>query len=159
MARDDMLTAVLIASAIMIPMQFVSSSYSDRHGRRGIFMLGAVLSGLWAFAIFPLVDTGNFLLIVLAISGGLIFLAMMYGPQAAFFTELFSTEVRYSGATLGYQFGAIIGGAFAPTIAVKLWTELDIFWVSVYIAFAALLTLLSVMALTETYQSDLNKTQ
>ena len=47
----------------------------------------------------------------------------------------------------------------APTIAVKLWTELDIFWVSVYIAFAALLTLLSVMALTETYQSDLNKTQ
>ncbi len=159
MARDDMLTAVLIASAIMVPMQFVSSSYSDRHGRRGIFMLGAVLSGLWAFAIFPLVDTGNFLLIVLAISGGLIFLAMMYGPQAAFFTELFSTEVRYSGATLGYQFGAIIGGAFAPTIAVKLWTELDIFWVSVYIAFAALLTLLSVMALTETYQSDLNKTQ
>ena len=49
--------------------------------------------------------------------------------------------------------------SFAPTIAVKLWTELDIFWVSVYIAFAALLTLLSVMALTETYQSDLNKTQ
>jgi len=93
------------------------------------------------------------------ITGGLVFLAMMYGPQAAFFTELFSTEVRYSGATLGYQFGAIIGGAFAPTIAVKLWTEFDIFWVSVYIAFAALLTLLSVMALTETYQSDLNKTQ
>ena len=159
MERDDMLAAVLIASAIMVPVQFVFSSYSDRHGRRGIFMLGAVLSGLWAFAIFPLVDTGNFWLIVLAISGGLVFLAMMYGPQAAFFTELFSTEVRYSGATLGYQFGAILGGAFAPTIAVKLWTELDIFWVSVYMAFAALLTLLSVMALTETYQADLNETQ
>ena len=119
-------------------------------------MLGAILSGIWAFAIFPLVDTGNYWLIVLAITGGLIFLAMMYGPQAAFFTELFSTEVRYSGATLGYQFGAIVGGAFAPTIAVKLWTDFDIFWVSVYIAIAALLTLLSVMALTETYQSDLN---
>ncbi len=84
---------------------------------------------------------------------------MMYGPQAAFFTELFSTEVRYSGATLGYQFGAIIGGAFAPTIAVKLWIEFDIFWVSVYMSFSALLTLLSVMALTETFQSDLNKTE
>tara|TARA_B100001741_G_scaffold138287_1_gene113926 strand:- start:598 stop:852 length:255 start_codon:yes stop_codon:yes gene_type:complete len=83
---------------------------------------------------------------------------MMYGPQAAFFTELFSTEVRYSGATLGYQFGAILGGAFAPTIAVKLWTDFGIIWVSVYIAFAALLTLLSVMALTETYKSDLSKT-
>ena len=157
MARDDMLTSVLIASAVMVPMQFLFSSYSDRHGRRGIFMLGAVLSGLWAFAIFPLVDTGSFWLITLAVSGGMVFLAMMYGPQAAFFTELFSTEVRYSGATLGYQFGAIIGGAFAPTIAVKLWTEFDIFWVSVYMAFSALLTLLSVMALTETYQADLNK--
>ena len=159
MERDDMLTAVLIASGIMVPVQFLFSSYSDRHGRRGIFMLGAVLSGLWAFAVFPLVDTGNFWLIVLAVSGGLVFLAMMYGPQAAFFTELFSTEVRYSGATLGYQFGAILGGAFAPTIAVKLWMELDIFFVSVYMAFSALLTLLSVMALTETYRSDLNKTE
>ena len=159
MERDDMLASVLIASAVMVPMQFLFSSYSDRNGRRGIFMLGAVLSGLWAFAIFPLVDTGSFWLITLAVSGGMVFLAMMYGPQAAFFTELFSTEVRYSGATLGYQFGAIIGGAFAPTIAVKLWTEFDIFWVSVYMSFSALLTLLSVMALTETFQSDLNKTE
>jgi MFS family permease len=154
--RDDMLVAVLIASAIMIPFQFFFSSYSDRHGRKGIFMLGAVLTGLWAFAIFPLVDTGNFWLIVLAITGGLVFVSMMYGPQAAFFTELFSTEVRYSGATLGYQFGAILGGAFAPTIAALLWNDYGIIWVSVYIAFASLLTLLSVMTLTETYQKDLN---
>ena len=156
MERDDMLTAVLIGCAIMVPLQFMFSSYSDRNGRKGIFMLGAILSGVWAFAIFPLVDTGNFWLIVLALTFGLIFLAMMYGPQAAFFTELFSTEVRYSGATLGYQFGAIVGGAFAPTIAVKLWTDFDIVWVSVYIAFAAFLTLISVMALTETYQSNLD---
>ena len=154
--RDDMLAAVLIASAIMVPVQFMFSSYSDRHGRKGVFMAGAILTGLWAFAIFPLVDTGNFWLIVLAITGGLIFVSMMYGPQAAFFTELFSTEVRYSGATLGYQFGAILGGAFAPTIAALLWKDYGIFWVSVYIAFASLFTLLSVMALTETYQTDLN---
>ena len=155
-SRDDMLTAVLIASAIMVPLQFMFSSYSDRHGRKGVFMAGAVLTGLWAFAIFPLVDTGNFWLIVMAITGGLSFVGMMYGPQAAFFTELFSTEVRYSGATLGYQFGAILGGAFAPTIAAFLWNNYGIFWVSVYISFASLLTLLSVMALTETYQTDLN---
>ena len=154
--RDDMLAAVLIASAIMVPVQFMFSSYSDRHGRKGVFMAGAILTGVWAFAIFPLVDTGNLWLIVLAITGGLIFVSMMYGPQAAFFTELFTTEVRYSGATLGYQFGAILGGAFAPTIAAFLWKDYGIFWVSVYIAFASLLTLLSVMALTETYQTDLN---
>ena len=155
-SRDDMLTAVLIASAIMVPLQFMFSSYSDRNGRKGVFMAGAVLTGLWAFAIFPLVDTGNFWFIVLAITGGLSFVGMMYGPQAAFFTELFSTEVRYSGATLGYQFGAILGGAFAPTIAAFLWNNYGIFWVSVYISFASFLTLLSVMALTETYKTDLN---
>ena len=157
MSRDDMLAAVLIGSAIMVPIQFVFSSYSDRNGRKGIFMTGAILTAIWAFAIFPLVDTGNFWLIVIAVSFGLSFLAMMYGPQAAFFTELFSTEVRYSGATLGYQLGAIAGGAFAPTIAAKLWTEYDILWVSVYIAFASFLTLLSVMSLTETYKTDLNE--
>jgi|TARA_B110000093_G_scaffold55546_1_gene59846 metabolite-proton symporter len=159
MSRDDMLTAILISAAVMVPLQFMFSAYSDRHGRRGIFMLGAGLTAVWAFIIFPLVDTGNFYLIVLAITGGLTFLAMMYGPQAAFFTELFSTEVRYSGASLGYQLGAIIGGAFAPMIAVTLWTEYGIFWVSVYIAFASLLALLSVFMLTETYKSDLSDTK
>ena len=157
MSRDDMLSAVLIGSAIMVPVQFMFSSYSDRNGRKGIFMTGAILTAIWAFAIFPLVVTGNFWLIVLAVTFGLSFLAMMYGPQAAFFTELFSTEVRYSGATLGYQLGAIAGGAFAPTIAAKLWTDFDIFWVSVYIAIASILTLLSVMSLTETYKTDLNE--
>ena len=155
MSRDDMLIAVLIASGLMVPMQFMFSAYSDRHGRRGIFMLGAVLTAVWGFCIFPLVDTGNFWLVVLAITGGLTFLAMMYGPQAAFFTELFSTEVRYSGATLGYQIGAIVGGAFAPTIATKLWVDYDIFWVSAYIAFASILALVSVMMLTETYKTSL----
>ena len=157
MSRDDMLTAVLIGSAIMVPIQFIFSSYSDRNGRKGVFMAGAILTAFWAFAIFPLVDTGNFWLIVIAVTIGLSLLSMMYGPQAAFFTELFSTEVRYSGATLGYQLGAIAGGAFAPTIAAKLWTDFDIFWVSVYIAFASVLTLISVMLLSETYQTNLNE--
>ena len=159
MSRDDMLIAVLIASATMVPVQFMFSAYSDRHGRRGVFMLGAALTAIWGFCIFPLVDTGNFWLIVLAITGGLTFLSMMYGPQAAFFTELFNTEVRYSGATLGYQLGAIVGGAFAPTIAAKLWIDYDILWVSAYIAFASILSLLSVMMLTETYKSDLSNTK
>jgi MFS family permease len=158
MSRDSMLIAVLIASAIQVPTQFWAASYSDRNGRKGIFMVGAVLTAIWAFALFPLIDTGNFFLIVLGIGGGLIFLGMMYGPQAAFFTELFSTEVRYSGASLGYQIGAILGGAFAPTIATLLWKEYDIFWVSVYIALASMLSLLSVVMLTETYKSSLNDT-
>lgn len=154
--RDTLLWAVLIASIIQIPSQFWAASYSDRHGRRGIFMWGALLTAVWSFLLFPLVDTGNFWLVVLAISGGLTFLGLMYGPQAAFFTELFSTEVRYSGASLGYQIGAIVGGAFAPTIATILWREYAIVWVSVYMAVASLLSLLSVKLLTETFDSELN---
>ncbi|MEX2469559.1 MAG: MFS transporter, partial [Pseudohongiellaceae bacterium] len=156
MSRSSMLAAVLIASALQVPTQFMAAAYSDRRGRRGIFMLGAILTGIWAFALFPLIDTGEFWLITLAITGGLVFLGMMYGPQAAFFTELFSTEVRYSGASLGYQLGAIVGGAFAPTIATILWTEYAIIWVSVYIAIASVLSLLSVVMLTETYKNSLS---
>lgn len=154
--RNTMLLAVLIAAGVQIPFQFWAASYSDRHGRRGIYLAGAVLSGIWAFATFPLIDTGNFLLIVIGISGGLGFLGMQYGPQAAFFTELFSTHVRYSGASLGYQIGAILGGAFAPTIAVLLWTQYGIIYVSWYIALAAVISIISVLMLTETHGTDIH---
>jgi len=156
LSRDTMLKAVLVASCFQIVAQFLAASYSDRNGRRGVFMLGAILTGVWAFVLFPLIDTGSFWMVVLAIAGGLSALGMMYGPQAAFFTELFSTDVRYSGASLGYQLGAIVGGAFAPTIATILWKQYDIVWVSVYIAIASVLSLLSVLMLTETYQKNLH---
>ncbi len=150
LSRDAMLTAVLIASAVMVPTQFYFSGLSDRLGRKTIYRWGAILTGLWGFALFPLIDTGSLPLIVLGITLGLAFLGMQYGPQAAYFTELFTTEVRYSGASLGYQIGAIVGGALAPTIAVLLWNELGIFFVSLYILLAAVLTLWSLSLLEET---------
>jgi len=150
LTRDEMLTSVLIAAAAMIPALFYFSGMSDRVGRKQIYRWGAILTGVWGFALFPLIDTGNPLMITLAVTVGMIFLGMQYGPQAAYFTELFSTEVRYSGASLGYQIGAILGGALAPTIAVLLWTELGIFFVSLYILLAAGLTLWSLSQLEET---------
>ncbi len=150
LTRDQMLTAVLIASAVMVPTQFYFSGLSDRVGRKKVYRAGALLTGLWGFALFPMIDTGSIELIIVAITLGLVFVGMQYGPQAAYFTELFSTEVRYSGASLGYQIGAILGGALAPTIAVLLWNELGIIFVSVYILIAALLTLWSLSALEET---------
>ena len=154
--RDTLLTAVLISSFVHIPVLFLASAYSDRHGRRGVYMLGAVLCGIWSFSLFPLMDTGEFLWIVVALSSGQVFIAMMYGPQAAFLTELFSTQVRYSGASLGYQLGAILGGAMAPLIATALWAEVGTIYISVYITIACVLTLISVKLLTETRGTDIN---
>ena len=150
LTRDQILTSVLIAAAAMIPALFYFSGLSDKLGRKQIYRWGAILTGLWGFALFPMIDTGNPLMITLAVTIGMIFLGMQYGPQAAYFTELFTTEVRYSGASLGYQIGAILGGALAPTIAVLLWNELGIFYVSVYILVAAGLTLWSLSQLEET---------
>ena len=155
LSRDTMLMAVLVAAAIMVPTQFYFSGLSDRIGRKSVYRWGAILTGAWGFALFPLIDTGNPMLIGFAITVGLLFLGMQYGPQAAYFTELFSTEVRYSGASLGYQIGAILGGALAPTIAVLLWRDFGIFFVSVYIMIAAILTLWSLSQLEETQGSSL----
>ena len=155
LSRDTMLMAVLAAAAIMVPTQFYFSGLSDRIGRKNVYTWGAILTGAWGFALFPLIDTGNPMLIGFAITMGLLFLGMQYGPQAAYFTELFSTEVRYSGASLGYQIGAILGGALAPTIAVLLWRDFGIFYVSVYIMIAAILTLWSLSQLEETQGSSL----
>ena len=155
LSRDTMLTAVLIAAAFMVPTQFYFSGLSDRIGRKSVYRWGAILTGAWGFALFPLIDTGSPILICVAITMGLLFLGMQYGPQAAYFTELFSTEVRYSGASLGYQIGAIVGGALAPTIAVLLWNNFGIFYVSVYILIAALMTLWSLSQLEETKGNSL----
>ena len=154
--RSTMLAAVLISSVAQIPALFIAAAYSDKHGRRGVYMLGAVLLGIWGFFLFPLIDSGSFLLITFAVCVGQILIGMMYGPQAAMLTELFTTEVRYSGASLGYQSGAILGGALAPIIATGLLAVYgSTVGISVYIAIACGLTLLSVYLLSETHQTDL----
>jgi MFS family permease len=99
------------------------------------------------------------MLITLSVCVGQVMVGMMYGPQAALLAELFSTHVRYSGASLGYQIGAILGGAMAPIVATVLLAAFDsTVGISVYITFACVLTLLSVFLLSETHQRDLQST-
>ncbi len=149
--RSVLLIAVLIGSMVQIPVLFIASAYSDRHGRRGIYMLGAALMAVYGFILFPLVDTGSPVLIVFAVALGQVLIGMMYGPQAAFLAEMFSAEVRYSGVSLGYQIGAILGGALAPIVATALLARYQsTIGISIYIAFACVLTLISVYLLKET---------
>lgn len=156
--RSTMLAAVLIGAVVMVPALLISADISDRRGRRGVYIAGAVLLGIWGFVLFPLIDTGSFLWITVAICVGQVFVSMMYGPQAAFLAELFTTRVRYSGASLGYQLGAILGGALAPLIATAILAEFgSTFGISVYIAIACVITVILVLLLQETYQADLTK--
>lgn len=151
--RGTMLAAVLISAVLMIPALLISAHISDRYGRRRIFLAGAILVGVWGFVLFPMVDTGSFAAITLAMTIGQIFFSMMYGPQAALLAELFSAGVRYSGASLGYQMGAILGGALAPMIATALVAQFQTaLAVSVYIALACVVTIISIMLLGETHQ-------
>lgn len=107
----------------MIPTLILCGAASDRYGRSGVFLLGALASGLWAFAVFPLLESGVAAAVFVAIPVMLVFVSMMYGPQAALFAELFPRTVRYSGASLGYQIGSVIGGGFAPIIATALYAR------------------------------------
>ncbi|WP_431929390.1 MFS transporter [Amycolatopsis tucumanensis] len=118
---STVLTAVLIASAVELFALPAAGLLSDRFGRRAVFAAGALLLGLWSFVFWPLVDTGSFVLITLALVVGLgILHSLMYGPQGALFSEAFSTSVRYSSLSLGIQLGSMVGGAFAPFIATAL---------------------------------------
>ena len=112
-------------------------------------MAGAILTGLWAYAIFPLVDTGNFYLIVLAITIGLVFVGMMYGPRH--FTELFSTEVDIQEQHLAINLGQFLEEHLRQPLLHSCGITMVFLGLCCYL-FASLLTLFSVMALTETFK-------
>tara|TARA_R110001599_G_scaffold61364_1_gene170474 strand:- start:8781 stop:10139 length:1359 start_codon:yes stop_codon:yes gene_type:complete len=123
LSREMILGCIMFGSVCMIPALIFVAHLSDRIGRYGIFRVGCITTGIWSFAFFPLLEMGTVLGVGAAIAIGLCFVAMMYGPQAALFAELFSTEVRYSGATLGYQVGVLLGGGFTPMIATALFAS------------------------------------
>jgi MFS family permease len=153
--KSMILWAVMLGSLVSAPILPLTAALSDRFGRRGIFLAGAALELLWAVPFFLLLNTGNFWAMVLALAGGLSFNSVMYGLQAAMFTEMFSTEFRYSGASLGYQIGAILGGGFAPMIATALFDRFQSSMaISGYMAALCAVSFLSVLVLTETHKKE-----
>jgi MHS family shikimate/dehydroshikimate transporter-like MFS transporter len=115
------LIAVLVSSALGLISTPLWAWLSDRIGRRPPYLFGAVGGVLALVLFFVAADLGSPVGVVLAIVFGVnVVHDSMYGPQAAWFGELFATKVRYSGASLGYQVGAVLSGGFAPLIAAAL---------------------------------------
>jgi metabolite-proton symporter len=159
MPRSTGLNAVLIASFVHLVTIPLWGALSDRIGRRTTYLLGAVGIGLWMFAFFALLDTKSFLPITLAATVGLVLHGAMYGPQAAFFSELFGTKVRYSGASIGYQLASIAAGGLAPLIATALLAAYDsTFPVVLYVLAMCALTVVAVVASKETRGTSLSRT-
>ncbi|CAL9626338.1 Fosfomycin resistance protein AbaF [Streptomyces sp. enrichment culture] len=120
MERGAVLTVSLCVSLTQLVLIPASAALSDRVGRIRIYGLGAAGIALWAVPMFLLIDTGSLLWLAVASFVASCFLSIMYGPQAALFAELFTPEMRYTGASLGYQIAAVCGGGLAPFVMVLL---------------------------------------
>jgi MFS family permease len=139
--------------AVAIPL---FGALSDRIGRRPVYAAGTLVTIFWVFAYFRLMDTRQPLLIVLAVAGGLIIHAMMYGPQAAFITEQFPSRVRYAGSSLGYTLAGVVAGGFAPLIFAALYKAYGTTnSLSLYVTVALAVTLLTLRYSRETAKSPL----
>jgi MFS transporter, MHS family, shikimate and dehydroshikimate transport protein len=159
-SRATVLNAVSIAAALQIFSLPVYGLLSDVIGRRPVYLFGAIFTGLFAFPYFWLIETSRTGLLTLAVIIGLVVgHAAMYGPQASFFSELFGTRVRYTGASLGYQLSSVIAGGLSPLIAIGLLRRWGGSWpIALYIIVMAIVTTVSVLLASETAHKEIHET-
>ncbi|MET1018172.1 MAG: MFS transporter [Leifsonia flava] len=118
--RGPVLWAVTGSAVTWLLSTLFAGWVSDRIGRRTTYIIGWILQLVGVFTLFPLVNSGNIGLLFAGLAILTIGLGFTYGPQAALYTELFPASIRFSGVSISYAIGAIVGGAFAPTIATAL---------------------------------------
>jgi MFS family permease len=156
-SRDLLLTGVLCAvvvSAITIPL---SGHISDRIGRKRMYILGCVAMGVFGFIYFAMVDTGNPVLIFLAMVLSLIPHDMQYGPQAALIAESFTPRLRYSGASISYQLASITAGGPAPLIATALFARYQSSMpIAIYILVTAIVSIVATSFLQDYTGRDIS---
>lgn len=157
--RDLMLRGTQIGAVVMIISILVFARLSDKVGRSPVMFFGAVFLVVYPFPMFALLNTAQPGLVILALVIGFCGSSAVFGPLAAFLVELFPTKVAYSGVSVGYSLGAVLGGGFAPFIASLLmnasggqsWT------VSLYLTVAGLISLASLVVLRRLRTTSLNK--
>ncbi|MFB6939241.1 MFS transporter [Streptomyces chartreusis] len=154
MKKSAVLTVSLCVSLTQLVLIPAAAALSDKIGRIRVYALGAAGIALWAVPLFLLIDTGSLLWLAVGSFVASCFLSIMYGPQAALFAELFTPEMRYTGASLGYQIAAVLGGGLAPFVMVLLLEATGTSMaVSAYIIGLAVIALLSIKVLADKARS------
>lgn len=156
MDRPSVLLATALASFGWLIFTLWGGHLSDRLGRVRTFQLGYILLAVWAIPMWFLIDSRNIALYFVALFVMTLGLGLSYGPQAALYAEMFPAKVRYSGVSIGYALGAVLGGAFAPMIADALLNQFHSSWViGLYIAVAAVISFIGVSLVKEPREVDL----
>jgi MFS transporter, MHS family, shikimate and dehydroshikimate transport protein len=151
-AKSTILNGITLGALFEIVTIPICGHLSDRYGRRIFYFLGVAFTILFAFPLFWLLSTKVTVVVVLTIAFALNFgHGLMFAPESTYFPELFGTQVRYSGASFGFQLSAAIGGGFAPLIATTLaaYTGSTV-GVSIMLIILALVTLTAAMFARET---------
>ena len=150
-SRSLALEALLVGAAVQFFAIPLLALLSDRIGRRSVYAFGAFGLAGFIFAFFPLLASGDPAWIIAAVVAGLFFHSAMYGPQAAFITELFPTRIRYSGVSIAYQLTSIVAGSLAPIIALWLYSETGSATpVAIYVGIACAISGISALLAKET---------
>jgi len=156
--KSIMLGGVVLAAVIGLFTIPAFGALSDRVGRRPVYLFGALFTLLFAYPFFWLINSKSpsliWLAVVLAVNVGH---DAMYGPQAAYFSELFGARVRYTGASLSYQLTSVFAGGFAPLIATALLASVGYGAVAAYMAVMALITVVSTYFASETYRGEISE--
>ncbi|WP_374936900.1 MFS transporter [Streptomyces sp. Ru73] len=154
-SRNTMLGLSLVACLFLAAGTWLAATRSDGAGRRKLILAGSGLAVVWGLVLFPLLDTESPVLVALALGGALFCMGVVYGPMGAYLPELFATKVRYSGASLAYNLGGVLGGAVSPLIATRLQAAFGSSSVGWYVSAMAVVSLLCVLVLPETREREL----
>ncbi|AQT82570.1 MFS transporter [Mycolicibacterium litorale] len=148
--EDLILFVGVVGGLTSIATVAAAATLSDTYGRRRVLTLGAVLALPWTLLVFPLIQSGDPVRYAVAIIGTYAVIGVMMGPLAAFIPEIFATRYRYTGAGLSYNVGGILGGALPPVLSPMLLSSYGSWSITAMMAGFIVLTLVSVLMLTET---------
>ena len=155
--RDLILAAVLVGGVRLVYHHPAVRPSLGPHRPAKMYLIGAVATGAFGFLYFGMLDTAVPSVVFIAIALSLIPHDMQYGPQAALIAEAFTPRLRYSGASLGYQFASIIAGGPAPLIATALFAAYHSgFAIAVFIAACAVISLVSAALMPDYTGKDIS---